>query len=50
MSLREQDIIKKRQVDKITSKIEFNNSKGKSNEYKVEAIHNSVVYTRESEV
>lgn len=48
MSLLEQDITKKEQVDEMTSQIEFDNGKGKSDEYKVEAICNSTVYARES--
>ncbi len=46
ISLLEQDITRKRQVDKTTSRLEFeNNSNGK--EYKVEVICNSAVYAKE---
>ncbi len=46
VSLLEQDTTKKGQVDKITSRLEFENEGNK--EYKVEAICDNVVYTSES--
>ncbi len=48
MSLLQQDITKKGQVDEMTSRLEFENE-GDSKEYKVEAIYNNAVYARESE-
>lgn len=39
-----QDITRKKQVDKIMSRLEFDISKGEDNKYKIEAIHNSAVY------
>ena len=49
MSLLEQDTIKKRQVDKkIVEKLEFK-AGGNNKKYKVEGIHNSVVYIRKLE-
>ena len=47
MSLLEQNIIKKERVDENVTEWEFHNSNNK--EYKVEAIWDSVVYTRKSE-
>ena len=46
MSLLEQDITRKEQVDGIITKLEFN--AGNIEEYKLEAIWNNVVYTKES--
>lgn len=43
MSLLEQNITRKEQVDKIMSKLEFKN-KGDSKEYKIKAICNNVVH------
>ncbi len=48
MSLLEQDTTRKGRVDETTSRLEFENESD-SEEYKVEAIHDSVVYARESE-
>lgn len=45
----EQDITRKRQVDKATSQMGSNNREGESGEYKVKTICNSTVYTKESE-
>lgn len=50
MSLLEQDTTKKGRVDKMTSKLEFKgNGNGHGSEYKVKAIWDSAVYTKESE-
>ncbi len=46
VSLLEQDITRKEQVDKITSRLEFE-SNGDGKEYKVKAIWDSKVYTKE---
>ena len=46
MSLLEQDTIRKGRVDEKTSQLVFKDDKGE--EYKVEAIRDSVVYARES--
>lgn len=48
VSLLEQDITRKRYVNKATFLMEFDNSKGEIREYEVEAIWDSTVYTRES--
>ncbi len=48
VSLLEQNIIKKRRVDETTSRLKFE-SDGDDKEYKVKAIRNSAVYTRELE-
>ena len=49
MSLLEQDTTRKRWVDKEIRQVEFDTGND-SREYKVEAIWNSAVYTRESEL
>ncbi len=49
MSLLEQDTIRKGQVDKAMSQLEFKGDGGNGEEYEVEAIRDSAVYTRESE-
>lgn len=49
MSLLEQDITKKRQVDKIMSKLEFVNGKSKNSKYEIKTIWNSAVYAKQSE-
>ena len=49
MSLLEQDITRKRRVDKEVRQIEFDKSDDESEKYKVETIRGSAVYTRESE-
>lgn len=48
MSLLKQDNTKKGQVDKITSRLEFDNSRNNDRKYEVEVIRDSEVYTRES--
>ena len=47
VSLLEQDITRKKQVDNKVTKLDF--EAGKSEEYKIEAIWDSAVYVRESE-
>lgn len=47
MSIQEQVIIRKRFVYKMTSKLELN--KSDSEEYKIESINNSKVYTKKSD-
>ncbi len=47
MSLLEQDTTRKGRVDKTTSRLEFENEDDE--EYEVEAIRDSAVYTRELE-
>ena len=47
MSLLEQNITRKGQVDKEVKQVEFDN--GDNEEYEIEAIQNSAVYVRESE-
>lgn len=47
MFLLEQDITKKKQVDKNTTQMEFHTSNKK--EYKVEEIWDNAIYARESE-
>lgn len=53
ISLLKHDIIKEGRVDKAKPRLEFDNSKsegdGGSKKYKVEAIWNSAVYTKETE-
>ncbi len=46
VSLLEQDTIRKGQVDKTTSKLEFKND-GAGEEYEIEAIRDSAVYAKE---
>lgn len=48
MSLLKQDITKKRQVDEKVRQINF--EVGNNKEYKIEAIWNSMVYARESDL
>ncbi len=48
MSLLEQDIIRKGQVDVTTSRLEFESS-GDSEEYEIKVICDNAVYARESE-
>ncbi len=48
MSLLKQDTTKKGQVDKMISRLEFEND-GDGKEYKVEAIRDSVIYAKESD-
>ena len=48
MSILEQDITRKRRVDKEVRQMEFDIGYDDSEEYKVEAIWDSVVYARES--
>ncbi len=48
MSLLEQNITKKRQIDETTSRLKFE-SDGDGKEYKVEAICDNAVYARESD-
>ena len=48
MSLLEQDITRKGQVDKKTLQLEFEDD-GEGEEYKVEAICDSAVYTKQLE-
>ena len=50
MSLLKQDTTKKRRVDKKVRQIEFDTGDNESGEYKVEAIWNSTIYARESEL
>ena len=49
VSLLEEDIIRKKQVDEEVRQMEFDIGDNESREYKVESIRDSVVYTRESE-
>lgn len=53
MLLLQQNITKQGQVDKATSKLEFDNGNSNSNKnigkYKVEAIKNSMIYVKKSE-
>ena len=49
MSMLEQDTTKKRRVDENVKQIDFNSGNNESGEYKVKAIWDSAVYTRESE-
>lgn len=48
MLLLKQDITKKKQVDELISQLEFD-SNGNNKEYKVEAIWDNAIYTKESE-
>ena len=49
MLLLKQDIIKKRQVDKVISQMEFDNNEDENREYKVKVICNSTIYIRKLE-
>ena len=49
MLLLEQDITRKKRVDKKVRQIEFNAGNNDSRKYKVKAIWDSAVYTKESE-
>ena len=49
MLLLEQDITRKKQVDKKVRQIEFDVGNNGSGEYKVEVIWNSAIYARELE-
>lgn len=48
MSLLKEDIIRKGQVDKAMSRLEFGKSNGDSKKFKVKAICDSGVYARET--
>lgn len=47
MSLLEEDITKKKQVEETTSPLEFSNSRNNGREYEVKAIRDSRIYARE---
>lgn len=49
MSLLKQDTTRKKWVDKVTFKLEFDEGNRKSEEYKVKAIYNSHIYAKELE-